>query len=124
MDNFQFDITSEGSLEQCMRIAFSKHPTALRWKEQLQDGSKILRLVLAWTGADGQGWTPFPVPMNAETVVPIVTQWLDSQDYGPQPDHDGDNAKGWHVYNEAWGHVGGDYHAFVAIEPAWAMYGK
>lgn len=45
-------------------------------------------------------------------------------DYGRQPDHDGDNEKGWRLYNETWGMVGGDHSAFAAVEPAWAMYGK
>src|SRR5690349_24893058 len=43
--------------------------------------------------------------------------WLAEADYGPQPDHDGDNSKGWRIYNEAWGHVDNLWGAIVAIQP-------
>lgn len=74
----------------------------------------------------------FPVKVNklpgkgidAEHVWPMIEAWLDDTSYGTQPDHDGDNDKGWRIYNEAWGHVAGLWQAFAAIEPVWLMYGK
>ncbi len=68
---------------------------------------------------------PFPAPMTAEQVQPVVQSWLASAVYGPQPDHDGSNEKGFRVYNEEWGHVATfRTDAFVAIEPIWLLHGK
>lgn len=69
---------------------------------------------------------PFPFKMKrVEDLLPFVTGWLKETDYGNEPDHDGSNGKGWRVYNHNWGQViGCGSYSFVAIEPAWAMYGK
>jgi len=40
-----------------------------------------------------------------------------------QPDHDGDNYKGFRLENDFWGQIDG-CEAFLSIEPIWAMYGK
>lgn len=134
-DNFHFDLTGV-SLPLCLQVAFAGRRKATGWAEvpipTEAEGSpaKIWgagrgtpkRLVFYWVAAEGV--TPFPVPMTAEGVEPIVRAWLETAQYGPEPDHDGDNDKGFRVYNEAWGHVGGMYQAFVAIEPIWLMAGK
>lgn len=66
-----------------------------------------------------------PYPMQGKALIEFAWHWLETAaDYGRQPDHDGDNEKGWRVYNEAWGHVGSSVYAFVAVAPVWAMYGK
>lgn len=45
---------------------------------------------------------PFPVPLSMEAVAPMIMEWLKTADYGKEPDHDGDNGKGWYCYNETW----------------------
>ncbi len=65
-----------------------------------------------------------PFGMDAIGAADFARLWLAEQNYGNEPDHDGDNGKGWRLYNEAWGRVGGHTYSFVAIKPAWAMYGK
>lgn len=68
--------------------------------------------------------TVLPFPLDLNTSISFAWHWLTtSADYGNEPDHDGDNGKGWRVYNENWGRVG-SFYGFVAIKPAWAMYGK
>ena len=62
--------------------------------------------------------------LDAEAIWPFADAWLKDTHYGGAPDHDGDNGKGYRIFNEAWGHVCGMYEAFVGIEPAWLMYGK
>jgi hypothetical protein len=79
-------------------------------------------LVLFWT--PGKDTVRFPFAMDSGTILPMIKGWLAEQDYGPEPDHDGSNGKGWRLYNESWGHIGNEWEAFVAILPAWAMYGK
>lgn len=67
---------------------------------------------------------PFPGKgLTQEAVEPFVKAWLESADYGNEPDHDGSNGRSWRFYCEGWGHVI-DYHGFCAIEPQYVMYGK
>jgi len=130
-DNFSFDITG-ASLRTCLEIAFSSHSKAVGWaeiprSENLPSGTGVRhtpRLVLFWTKPEIPQFQAFLTPMTVEQVEPIVRAWLAEQSYGREPDHDGDNGRGWRVYNEAWTHVAGMWQAFVAIEPEWIMYGK
>lgn len=152
-DNFHFDLTGV-PLDQALAIAFGEHPNSKLgrkakwwgveparprakrcpscWLEYPEDKPKRLdhpmRLVLFWSDPTGTNFGEFhalPAPMSSTDIAPIVKAWLDLEaSYGHQPDHDGDNGKGWRVYNEQWGHVAGAYQAFVAIEPVWLMYGK
>ncbi len=122
-DNFHFDLTGIPLLI-CLDIAFSHAPgkKAVGWMVQNMEERKLKRLVLFWS--DDPAMTPLPAPLEAKDAEPFVKAWLSQQNYGPQPDHDGDNGKGWRVYCESWGHVAYNYRAFVAIEPVWLMYGK
>jgi hypothetical protein len=137
-DNFSFDITG-APLELSLQVAFSDHKTAVGWAdwprhELLPHGSVVSpRLVLFWTHPTSLGelwhggkieYNKFPTALPYDDCVTMVKRWLGTVEYGEQPDHDGDNGKGWRVYNEAWTHVGDRWEAFVAIEPEWIWYGK
>lgn len=73
---------------------------------------------------EGGDQVALPFTLDAEGAADFARRWLAEADYGSQPDHDGDNGRGWRVYNEGWGHVDGHRSAIVAITPVWAMYGK
>lgn len=140
-DNFHFDLT-DVPLTLCLQVAFGPTPmfgkgcTAIGWAEVPAQAdhsvpSKTwgagkdtpLRLVLFRYPNDAM--QPFPSPMTAEQVQPMVEAWLAQATYGPEPDHDGSNEKGWRVYNEEWTHVATfRTSAFVAIEPIWLLHGK
>lgn len=118
MDNFHIDITSEGDaqLREALDIAFGSKRQAIGY--QIKGG----KLVFFWT--EHKDATKLPFKMDAKRATDFAVAWLSEADYGEEPDHDGDNGKGWRVYNESWGHVNGLWQAFVAVEPVWAMYGK
>lgn len=119
-DNFEFRITG-ASLEKSLDVATTGWKNVVGWSVD-QDGK---RLVLYWTHAnDYSDYNPLPAPLSANALVEFVRSWLASVDYGDEPDHDGDNGKGWTVYNESWGMVANRYQAFAAIKPTWMMYGK
>jgi len=65
-----------------------------------------------------------PSKTKVTSLESMIKDWLADQDYGESPDTDGSVSKGWRVYNESWGHIGDNWRAFVAIEPAWLEYGK
>lgn len=139
-DNYRFDMTGV-DLELALRVAFQaprpglvqrQERRARYWSERPAEGdgreSLPASLVLHWTkpyssGAI-EGVHEFPVDITVDLAVPLVSAWLEQVDYPREPGHDGSNSKGWRVYNEAWGHIGNDRSAFVAIEPAWLMHGK
>lgn len=133
MDNFRIDVQSEGrdNLALVMQIIFKSHRRAthyaIRGPEYSAKTPKPRRLVLYWTqpsGSGSDGVLPLPFTLDQEGATDFAHNWLKELDYGTEPDHDGDNGKGWRVYNEAWGHVDSHWAGFVAISPAWAMYGK
>lgn len=122
MDNFTVSIESEGRahFERALSFFFDHVP-----------GSKVLGyrvsekkgLILYWSRPKGI-FAEFPYEMNLGDAVNFAWGWIEKVAYPPQPDHDGDNGKGFVIYNEDWGHVDGEWEAFVAIAPVWAMYGK
>jgi hypothetical protein len=79
-------------------------------------------LVLLWH--EEAGAVALPFPLNQAQAVEFVVGWLGSVSYGREPDHDGDNGKGWRVFTGDWGKVGRFSYSFAGIQPAWAMYGK
>lgn len=120
-----------------LAFAFSETDAACAWEvrdmprpSQYRERESVLvpTLLLYSTGVLHNGHenltrflTPFP---RYEIVTKLVWAWLETVAYGPQPDHDGSNGKGWRVFNEAWGHVAQERFAFCAIQPVWAMYEK
>lgn len=75
--------------------------------------------------ASSPDMVPFPTPLNAERCADVAFDWLSAQTYPRQPDHDGDNDKGWLLSTGAWGQVDGHgYHSFMSVKPCWIMFGK
>ena len=85
-DNTYFDLI-DCDLDLSLKIAF-------RGRKAYGFHENGTELILFWT--DGEGITPFPTPLNAEEVKPIVVGWLkNTAQYTPEPDHDGHNTKSW-----------------------------
>lgn len=66
-------------------------------------------------------------PMDWKRAADLAWDWLqgkDDKEYQGWSDHDGSNGKGFRIYNEDWGHVGGSHYAICAVLPIWAWYGK
>ncbi len=118
MDNLHVSVTSEGAdaLLATLRLFNQKAACGYRVEQK--------RIIFYWAAADRKDYHQFPFRMTIEQVAQFALTWLSQADYGKEPDHDGDNGKGWKCYCEGWGHVASEYQAFAAVEPAWAMYGK
>lgn len=120
MDNRHIDITSEGAEDLKKALSLFKPPgDKVAAFSTDKDGK---RLIFYWH--EHQQATKFPFQMDLDRAADFAAGWLDQVDYGPQPDHDGDNEKGWRVYCEDCGYIKDIPYAFAAIEPAWAMHGK
>ena len=83
-------------------------------------------LILFQDGTDiGLDATVLPYPMDYNAATDFAWNWWkQARVEEKEPDHDGNNEKGWRIYNEAWTHINGRWEALVAIKPIWAMYGK
>lgn len=121
MDNFHIDITSDGPLGPPMKIAFGFYKKAEGYVITPEKGLVFFNYL---DGAPKSLAIKLPFKLDAEGAADFARRWLEEQNYGPEPDHDGDNGKGWRLYNEEWGHVGGWTGSIVAVQPRWAMYGK
>ena len=118
MNNFHFDMTSKGAVTLKKALALF-NPPGNKVEAYKVDGK---RLVLYWLKSEDA--TPLPYPMTLDQAADFAAGWLEHADYGHEPDHDGDNGKGWRLYCESWGQVGSNHRAFAAVEPVWAIYGK
>lgn len=84
-------------------------------------------LILLWHEdlVRGVKATPLPFPLTCEAAIDFLWAWLATAKYPKEPDHDGDNSKGFIVSTgDFWGHVEGSHYAFLAVYPDWQMYGK
>lgn len=126
MDNFRIQITAHGdkTLKDAIALAFNADKTQLTTHYAVRESKEGPKhLVFFWTGG-GKDAVQMAFKLDAEGAADFARRWLAEAEYGEQPDHDGDNEKGWTVYNEAWGHVDGEWQAIIAVQPTWAMYGK
>lgn len=117
MDNRQIDVKSEGKtdFELALKLARKGKTIGFRVFEN--------KLILYWAKSDKM--QPLPYEMKVEETINFAWGWLEKNDPKGEPmDHDGDNGKGFRVYNDSWGHVQGEWQAYIAIEPIWALYGK
>lgn len=93
--------------------------------KSLRDNPKgQLTLILHWHGDDKES-KELPYPLRVDEAINFVSGWLENAgNPGKEPDHDGDNGAGWRVFTEYWGNVGDASYSILAIQAAWAMYGK
>ena len=124
MDNRSFDVFDNNRIAQWIECcAGDRH--AIGWSLHGREEKNPPRMVFYWTEPTNVvGFTRLPFRANAADIATIVERWLEEVPYEREPDHDGDNGKGFRIYNEAWGHVDGHYQAFMAVSPVWAMFGK
>lgn len=139
MDNFQLEVTAEGPdrLRMVMGILFFDQYKSTRYPKRATHYTIDPKAGLifydyqfaikepdrARTEIPGN-LTKLPFTLDAEGAADFALRWLAETDYPKEPDHDGDNGKGWKVHLGQWGRVTDDWHSFVGVLPEWAMYGK
>lgn len=119
MDNRQLMIKAEGKdcFDLAMRLAFNTYKKA--------KGYVVIDNTLVFYWADYEKAIKLPFEMKVEDAINFAWAWLENTPCSTnEPDHDGDNGKGYMVFNESWGHVFNAYEAIIGITPIWAMYGK
>ena len=96
-------------------IVFNGHQTATHYYITA-DGN----FILFWAKVEGAN--PLPYPMQVEAAREMVWEWLkNAAVYGPEPDHDGSNYKGFRIET---GDADGKWQCIVRVQPCWAEYWK
>lgn len=124
MDNFQFNICSmtNEAFVRTLRLAFelSGHKNITHY--HIKDNND---LAFFWSKPESNILAqPLPYPMGIGAAVSFATNWLETADYDDEPEHDGDNSRGWTIYNEGWSQVRGSFYGIIAIKTSWAIHGK
>ena len=119
MDNFRVDIVSEGEKQLAKALSLFRGG-AIGYRVENKKKPPTLLLYCY----ESPNCIRFPTELSLDKCIPMILEWLKDVPYGTEPDHDGDNGKGWRIFNEDWGHVFGEHEVFVGIQPKWAMYGK
>lgn len=120
MDGIHIDLTSRGSSALATAMTLLNHKHAVGYLVSPEKG-----LVFFWyEDRSAPGYTALPFKMDHAGMADFAFRWLAEADYGREPDHDGDNERGWRLYTEGWGRIGSWDGSFVAVKPAWAMFGK
>jgi hypothetical protein len=124
MDNRLISVQSEGrtAFNLAFQLLFDNAPgdKVTHYIEHHKSG-----LILLWS-EEGKA-IKLPVPLGWKDAADLSWTWLNDQDtklYHEYLDHDGSNGRGFRVYNEDWGHVGGYSYAVLGVIPVWAWYGK
>lgn len=142
MDNRTLDITSDniGHLRAALSIVFDEYTKANHLCEfklaaiepgeglayitaYREDPAGIPTLILSRGPIHDHGQKSLH-PLNAEEALTSIMGWLRYVEYGQEPGIDGSCKKGWRAFTESWGHVLGSSQAIIAVQPAWALYGK
>jgi hypothetical protein len=126
MDNFQIKVVSEGRphFDMALGMCFDKYKMATHYIITKNGENKAYSLTFYWIELDKAEALPYP--MGFKAASDFAWHWLEhGADYGSEPDHDGDNHKGFLITNgDNWGQINGAYQSICQIQPCWAMYGK
>jgi hypothetical protein len=131
LEHFRLDVTAYGreNLARALGLAFSSivqgENQATHYAESVVNGRQRLTLFECrpWDTVPAEA-SAFPSPISSQQAMDFVCDWLQRVPYQNGDSHDGGQDKGWRVFNELYGIVGGCWEAFVAIEPMWIYIPK
>lgn len=124
-DNFSLKVCSAGKdhFDMSLKMCFSNSPGS---KAKYYSVNEKFGMILYWSKPEEeQNSQPLPYEMDLNASGDFVWNWLKNTKYPKQPDHDGDNSKGFFITNgDGWGHVNGSFYSIVAVQPEYMMHGK
>ena len=140
-DNLHIDVIGEDEddLADALRIALRRyngrvagcysidHETGETVNEFMSNTPTRPTLVFSWCLEEkipAAGKLVSCLTMHQPAVTALIEDWLAGLPWNAEPDIDGECSKGWRIFTEGWGHVGGDHYAAFAVQPVWMMHGK
>ena len=121
MDNFRIDITSDKKEDfiSAFNIIMNNVP-GNKAEGYKMDGDN---LILYWVYEDNLGLSKFPRPMFTNDIINFVWSFISNSEY-KKVDLDGSCGRAFRLSNDDWGHICGDWRAFIKVEIKTALYGK
>lgn len=122
-DNFKVDVTGIGDnvLNWSLEILAQDHVSVVGYRID-NTNPNTPKLIFYWAKSDK--FHPLLVPISTNKLGDTIQKWLAEQDYGNEPDIDGNSRRGFRIYTDSWGMVDGEWQTSFAVEPEWIMYGK
>jgi hypothetical protein len=126
MDNRVISIKAEGrvAFDLAVQLMFSDRFR----KNKVTHYAESSKGLMFFTGEEvSLNTIKLPIPLDWSGVSDLAWRWLQEQpsdSYADYIDHSGSMGKGFHIYNDAWGHVAGSSKGIMAVKPIWAWYGK
>lgn len=127
MDNRTFDVTAVGTetLKHVLAIAFQNAPGRKATHYVVESVNGKPTLMLCWHEEHGAQLLPFP--LDEQGALFWIAEWLKNAEYPADSgwSDDVETDRGWRAYcGPSWSHVAGRHYAFLAVQPALALYGK
>ena len=132
MDNYLIDVICDKRpvFDAAIALAFelqrwgANPAEASHWA--IKDGGFIL---FRSSASATESANPFPAPVGHKLAADCIWRFLESADYGKQPDHDGSNKKGFRVTTDRVERRPGEtrwcrFGVVCHVLPHWCMYGK
>ena len=128
ISNRRFDITDHEHLAYWIACCMGDRK-AIGWRvvSELNGNPTLVFFWCVPFGGEADQINALPVKAGATMVSSMVEAWLSglpNDAFGAQPGHDGSNVRAFRLHCEQWGHVGGQWEAFMAASPVWGMVGK
>lgn len=133
-DNFQVSVAGDSYEQFSMAIdlIWNEQPYRKAYHYYINDEHvpSHSRIVLIWTEDVSIPHSRYkiqslPYPLDKVAGKAFLWNWLQQARYPEQPDHDGDNEKGFYISNgDFWGHVDGRWDTILEVLTDWQMYGK
>jgi hypothetical protein len=116
-------------------LYYASHPrngVVLFWSKPELAVFRVPGLDGVWQGDHSSPETDFraqvtklPYKLTAESAPDFLWGFLREMEYPAEPDHDGDNEKGYHITSgDGWGMIGDSNYALLQVLPLWMMHGK
>lgn len=116
-------VSSEGyyHLNLALELALRYHTSGLRDGTVSHWSYNDHKMDFGWH--EEMGGEKLPYKIGIKSIIPLVSGWLQTADYGPEPNIDGSCEKGWTLTNNI-PYSRGSFYVSFRITPYWCEYHK
>ena len=133
VQHFTLEADSQEQLVLAIKILQRWHKKVTHYVAGV-DRDNVPFLSLLWGDHKRGEALPLIAPLDdADAIALQVQSWLKTVEYGRQPDHDGDNSKGFRLLGakgpamypaDSWRSCDWDFYSVLTVQPKWIEYGK
>jgi hypothetical protein len=134
VQRFHLEADTHAQLVSAIAILLEWNSTGVKFYATGKDHARAPYLSLLWGKPDAApDVQAFIAPMaDPEAIAMQIEAWLKTAEYGRQPDHDGDNGKGYRLVNGGptlsapgtWKNNPWGFYSVLTVTPCWIEYHK